>query len=390
MNTSYQVSLASQVAYPSSSQGIFQKISKATALFIKTFYTYEDPEAPGQEISMITEVFENVRQLSQDGTLGIMRRVGKALRHHPVEAFSLAGSLALGMTNIGESLPLIPVVLATAGAVRNSKALTQLAKTFESPSFIDKSIKFALWGLAGYTITYAFSFPAAAALEWNSAADARDHYSGRGPCLNQFAQAMSDTHNCLKEGKAFGDCAKLVRGAFEKDLYVFTHHPTDTVSIVQLGENQKVCFLTALSQDSEVTKTCFTDIHLPETRTTELLAGMKLSRAHEGLSKGHSVRHVGLHSHSRGCGSFDEKLAEMNLGDKPSCLLTAFKPDGPVTQTCYNPENPSVVTVKEINGLSLSFTSNGEPVSIVVNDPKLLGLDPSGEVGSKPDCVCEK
>lgn len=201
---------------------------------------------------------------------------------------------------------------------------------------------------------------------------------------------MSDTHNCLKEGKAFGDCAKLVRGAFEKDLYVFTHHPTDTVSIVQLGENQKVCFLTALSQDSEVTKTCFTDIHLPETRTTELLAGMKLSRAHEGLSKGHSVRHVGLHSHSRGCGSFDEKLAEMNLGDKPSCLLTAFKPDGPVTQTCYNPENPSVVTVKEINGLSLSFTSNGEPVSIVVNDPKLLGLDPSGEVGSKPDCVCEK
>ena len=99
--------------------------------------------------------------------------------------------------------------------------------------------------------------------------------------------------------------------------------------------------------------------------------------------EGRSVRHVAIHQNDEACGGFHENSAPTDVGDNAVCLLTALKPGGKVSQTCYDPKKFSTITVKEAVGevelalMELTFKGDGKPTAIVIKNPKLFGLDPS-------------
>lgn len=53
----------------------------------------------------------------------------------------------------------------------------------------------------------------------------------------------------------------------------------------------------------------------------------------------------------------------------------------------FNPEKLESVTLKELKGVELSFTDDGKPVTLIVKNPHLLGLnsDPEQPVSSQAD-----
>ncbi len=323
------------------------------------------------------------QQIKQEGVSGILKNIAQIIKNHPTDTFIMLSSFALGCESLESRSLLIHTAVATVSTVRQSQTLVKFTQTLRCETILEKGLKLALYGSAIYGVC---SVSAAAALEWNSVADAKMHYNGKGPCENQLRHDIGASAKCLSNGKGFDECRALIPEGASKDLYVFTHHPSGAVSIVQFG--QKVCFLTALTPNSAATKTCFFDITNPGTRTVEALPDMQLSHAHRGLPTGHSVRHIALHKDQHGCGVFHEDTANEAIGDQPTCILTALTPGGDVTQTCYDPKNPTAMTLKKIEGIDLNFQDDGKPVSIVIKNPQLLGLNPYAKKGDD-SCHCD-
>jgi hypothetical protein len=239
------------------------------------------------------------------------------------------------------------------------------------------SAKALVWGLA------LFHAPGVMAKDWTSYSDAKAHYSGGG-CSSLRVKQISPSVKCLEDGKGLSACHELIPQGVEFDLYEFARHPSqdsklDPVSITKFGA-KKICFYTALVHDGKVTETCFSDLKRPDDRTVKI-ADMSLVKAHEGLEAGKSISHVAIDPLMRdACGSFRTTQTRNDLGEVPTCLLTALTPEGEVSQLCFDPENPSFLTLKEAKGISLSFEKNGKPVSLIVKDPKALGLKVSADV----------
>jgi len=145
------------------------------------------------------------------------------------------------------------------------------------------------------------------------------------------------------------------------------------------------CFYSALSGQTDVTRTCFTDLGNPNTRTVERVEEMFLSEAHEGLEPGQSVQHIGMFKDAKACGFFHEVKSNFNLGDNPVCLLTSLKPRDTVSQVCFDPSHPESVVLKPMQGISLSHPGD-EPVSIVIEKPEELGLNLEPDVVENTDC----
>lgn len=333
------------------------------------------------------------QQLKQDGVLGIMRRIGHAIRQHPLDAFVLAGSLALGYTNIAEISPLIPAAIATGGAVRSGQVFLKMVGSVQAHTVSAKSVKFTL-----YAATLVLCASPALGLEWNSVADAKRHYATVG-CAELSDKILHPAHQCLFEGKGMLECAKLITDPVANDVQVFTLHSSNAVSIVNLDQG-KVCFLTALTRQSPVIKTCFPNIAEPGIRTVEEVNDMTLAQAHQGLETGQSVRHIAVHAFKESCATFHEQTAELGIGENPICVLTALRPGGEVTQTCFNPQNPVAISLKEAKGIELDFNKDGQPTSIIVRNPKMIGLNPypkepqhqvesQEELQSEETCHCE-
>lgn len=316
--------------------------------------------------------------------------VGRVLKDNPAEAVSVGLGMTIGWTDVAQVAPTVTTAVVTAvNSVRQTKLLYSLAQSIEGEKWVSKTLRFGLYAGAVCVLAAA---PAAAALEWNSLADAKAHYSNPISCYDDpdygsdWLKVMDPVTKCLKDGGSLETCQTQIPGlhgayAVGRDLYAFTRHESanpdlNPVSIVQLN-NQQTCFLTALNTESPVTKTCFPSLTNLDVRTVEVVPGLTLMRAHEGLAAGQSVRHAGLHlgGHAS-CGYFGEAPAKYTLGDKPACLLTALTPGGEVTQMCFDPQNPETLTVKPVEGISLDFKDNGgQPVSIIIKDPSKFGLD---------------
>lgn len=107
---------------------------------------------------------------------------------------------------------------------------------------------------------------------------------------------------------------------------------------------------------------------------------MNLRNAHEGLEPATSFRHMGLHLNdlrfgSKSCGTFHERPADYKLGEETACVLTAMTSQGEVSQMCFDPQQPESMTLKKTDSIALEFKADGKPVSIIVKDPKKLGLN---------------
>ena len=214
---------------------------------------------------------------------------------------------------------------------------------------------------------------------------------------------MEVPKQCLGEGKPFAECAALASPGdkwLTTDLMVFTRHPSGPVSIVQMNpEGTKVCYITAASETARVAKTCIDNINKLGTYTVVELPELTMKRAYEGLQLGESARHIAFHSpadsgyHSGySCGAFHRMSAEMGIGDKPACIVTAFGPEEKVVQTCFDLKNPTAVIVKGIENFPIEYPDDGKPFSYITKNPEALGLDPYLETEekpkAKPECKC--
>lgn len=375
--------------------------------FLATLF-FTDLLAP--PVEMCQKAFHQVRQ---DGTFGTLRRMGRALQKHPLDAFVLAGSLALGFCpSIAEKSVLIPTTLGTAAAVRNSRMFTEIAKTVNGQTLIEQGVKLSCYAIVIYMVS---SVPVTAA--YDTLSETRAAYSG-GPCDDSLDSVVDKVLGCLIEGNSIEECHRLAPQELKLDHQVFTRHsPGEIVSSVEIHNGGKVCFLTADKQ-SAVTKTCFPTITDPSKRTIEKLPEMTLARAQEGLEIGDSVLHVAVHREedmtttllqklgtflrlmgdkkardwlpkSSDCGGFRKTSETTQLSEKAICLLTALHPQGPVTQTCFDPANPSHIIAKTTEGIEMDFQPDGNPVLVVVRNPTLFGLNPSADSSSDSSDQCE-
>ncbi len=363
--------------------------------------TYKEFSSAELVTSFITTLFEpfidegaqsfyrdQIQQIKQDGTGYLwdkIKRSYQAIKSHPLDAASLATGVIFGhYPDLAEFAPIIPTIIGTLNNTRTSFSWLSFAKSIDGTTITNKGIKLVV---AGGAVYLAASIPVASALEWNNLAAAKAHYNGGACPKKPWDTVMTPASSCLKEGKGLEVCRILIPADVKQDLYVFTRHPSsnagiDPVSIVRLDDG-KTCIQTALTQDSAVTEICFPNLQDPSTRTVKIIENLKLSKAHEGLKPGESVQHIGLHlkgtgfgGEERSCGTFHDASADYNLGEQPICLLTAQNPGEDVTQVCFNPKHPEAITVKKAEeGISLEFTADGKPVSLLIKNPKKMGID---------------
>lgn len=315
----------------------------------------------------------------------VARNVGHAVKEHPLDAVCLTGGIFLGCASTENSLtPLAALVTTTAVSVKNGKSVKSIADSIDGSTLARKTIKVVI--ISG-AIIYVFSnIPTAAALEWNSVADAKAHYSGEQCADDPWKDLMTPASQCVREGGSLQRCRDFITDQTETDLYVFTRHPTsepgmDPVSITKLHVDQ-TCFLSALGKTSDVTKVCFPNLSDPSIRTTERLDGMILQDAHQGVGPGQSVQHIGMRriQDGRQCGFFHNTQANNDVGGQPTCLLTSLKKSGDVSQICFDPKSPESLTLKKAAGISLD-NQGDTPVSIVIQNPKALQLDVEADRG---------
>lgn len=310
-----------------------------------------------------TKLQDIVKNIQKEGVTGIMRKVGNAIKNHPLDIFVLAG-VSLSQAEIMQSRVLI-VSFATANAARTAQVFTSLAKELKDKTLVGRVLKVALYGSAVYTIS---SIPLAAALEWNTLSEAKNYYKG-GACQEPFATAIQPSSLCLQAGKSFEECRELIPEDYTNDLYVFTRHPSKAVSIIKI--NKEVCIFTALNKDSGVTKVCFPDINKPDIRTVEQVLTLTLEDSYKDLNEGKSIRHIGLHKGPKSCGTFHEKTAVTTI-DQATCIYTSLHPEAEVSKTCFDPKNPTQITLREAKDVHLSFQADGKPVSIVFTNQQVV------------------
>ncbi|MBN9343209.1 MAG: hypothetical protein BGO76_03810 [Caedibacter sp. 38-128] len=315
--------------------------------------------------------------------------VGRAVKDHPLDAVSFLAGAVVGHTNLGE-VPAISNLNKAITIAKFTKEGTRAVLALQLTSgdtLVKKGMQIAVIGTTLYFIS---SVPGADAVEFKSLLDAKKHYSGK-TCENQpWGKLMTPASECLHAGKGLQECRALITDQTTSDLYVFTRHPStqgiDPVSITKLHDG-KTCFYTALEANAPVTETCFDDLTNLDSRTVSVVPEMKLTKAHEGLNPGQSVRHIGLHLKkptysSKSCGTFHEHKADYELGEEPSCLLTAIHSQGDVSQMCFDPNHPESLTLKKAEGVELQFQDDGKPVSVVFKNAKKHGLnvDPDQKV----------
>jgi hypothetical protein len=368
-------------------------------------------------VEMCQNVFVHV---VERGPVGTLQGFCQILRKHPIDTVSLVASISLSLDPTIAQNVLVPVALTTTRAVRNSQMFIDMAKAFDDKTSIGSGIKLGCYAVVVYfAIDFVCSVPGAAGYEWNALVEAKEAYSG-DVCDAPLSHNIRNVVQCLLDRHPFKLCHQFKTDDLELDHQEFTQHQSGALSSVEF-KGEKVCFLTAQDPQGPVTKTCFPKITDYKDRITELVPNLTLERARDGLAQGTTVIHVAMGkilneaelmyeqvralskffqlndignwrpAPSR-CGTFIETASTTNLPNHAVCLLTALDRNGPVTQTCFNPDNPSQVVVKPIEGIEMDFPDD-KPVSLFIKNPKLLGLNPSADSssdGSKEcDCTCE-
>ena len=308
----------------------------------------------------------------------IIKGVGRYAYEKPKHASTLALGAALGWQDPETLNPAFHIALGVVATVKNGQSLNALAETFEGSPSLKTGIKVVILCIG------ISSIPTTEALEWMNVADAKSHYSG-GPCSeNPWTHLLGPAANCVREGGTLQECRAHITDQTDNDLYVFTRHHSNTspkldpVSIVKLHEDQ-TCFYTNLGKTSLVTRTCFKDIAEISDRTVEEVKDFHLKTFQDGLEPGQSTVHIGmkLQDGSSACALFHDREATYDLGDKPICVLTTLGKEEPVSQVCFDPQNPESVTLKEgPEEISLDHGGDG-PVSLVFTNPKAIGLNPN-------------
>lgn len=325
---------------------------------------------------------------------GVRAYVWQMIKERPLEVASRVGIVCtvgsgIAGSEAGGALMVASTVLRTIDIFGTSALLMKkTASSIKGDTWAAKGMKVSLYGGIVYL---AASLPAAAAAEWDSLAQARAHYSH--PCQPSLGNLMKPAGDCFEKGGAsMEQCRALVPADMSHDLSVFARHATqngalDPVSITKF-QKDRVCFFTALDQQTGVTKLCFPDMNNLDVRTVEKVSSMPLSKAHEGLQPGDTVVLLEVTqggANPRTCASFTPwKLEE---GVKPTtCVLTALEKDGPVSQICLSPAKPEVLTLRALPGVQLDQPGQSGPVSILVRDPKTMGLNVAPDVPcpSKP------
>jgi hypothetical protein len=334
---------------------------------------------------VVESIKTQIKQIRTDGPLTYTANKGKSLVkgivRNPLDTVTFVGGALLVWTGAEEAFPLLRPCVTTVSNFKLGKGLTNLASSMSVKTRSGKLAKFAVYSTAIFCIA---SVPVTGALEFSSYTQARSHYSG-GPCpSNPWEAVMTPASSCLRTGKSLEECRALIPTGRTTgdDLYIFTRHSTtdaslDPVSVVKLYGG-KTCFYTALTSGSPVTETCFPSMSDLATRIVKAVPELTLTKAHEGLSPGQSVRHIGLHLRGLGgsCGTFHEMTTGYDLGEEPICLLTALRSGGDVTQMCFNPRQPESLTLRRNEDASLTFDdSDGRPFSLVIRDPKKQGLN---------------
>lgn len=358
------------------------ELLKAPVYFVTTF---AEPFTCKESRDFFGRQFVQLRDdVRKQGVLGY---IGKAVRERPLDVVGKvglicgAGSEHLGSV-LGGSAHLVLSLVKTAGAyAQQVEFFKEAASSVDGRTILQKGIKITLYGGMMYLIS---ALPAAAAKEWNSIADARDHYSG-GPCSNSVSEKMGPAKQCIeaKQG-SFQECSALVPKDFNHDVTSFTRHGTkiensDPVSIITF--KGRTCIFSALNPDSDVTKICFTDPKNLDARTVEKVTGMSLVKTHAGLKPGETVVLLEMGPTADldyVCASFRPVKPDYTL-PPDVCVLTALEKGGPVSQLCFSPDNPTALTLKPRPGIKLDQPGQEGPVSIVIQDPVAEGLNVAPE-----------
>jgi hypothetical protein len=316
----------------------------------------------------------------QRGINGIAKSTAYSLASLPTSTLIMTGwAVALAIDNKPLTLSLI-----AAQAVWNSVKIYQCGSSTQSK--VEKGL---LYALALYELSGLI--PVARAIEFNTFQQARDHYPGKG-CAPKYSQAIDKPQDCIINGGTLESCAAVADKSFHNDFAAYTRHHAgagnDPVSIVRMNtDTTTVCMYSALDKTSGVTKTCFTDLSKGFDRTLEVLPAISMEDAHKGLNPGKSWDSVEVDTQ---CAYFHEHDTKVLLGDNAVCQLSAVVPGGPVSQTCFDPKHPTVITLKEADGVELEFPKDhdGKPISVIFRKPVQAGLDPAATAPTPP-CKCD-
>jgi hypothetical protein len=332
-------------------------------------------------MSTVSGYFPSVSTI-QNGVNVIAKSTVYGLASLPTSTLTMAGwAVALAIDYKPLTLSLI-----AAQAVWSSVKLYQCGSS--SVSKVEKGLLYALalYELSGLV-------PVARAIEFNTFQQARDHYPGTG-CEPEYSAAIRGPKACIIKGDQLQACAAVANKAYHNDFAIYTRHfaagENDPVSIVRVNtDNTTVCMYSALDKTSGVTKTCFTDLTKGFDRTLEVLPAISMEDAHKGLEPGKSWSSIEVDAQ---CAYFHKHDTKVDVGPDAVCQLSAVVPGGPVSQTCFDPKNPTVITLKEADGVELEFPKDhdGKPISVIFRKPIQAGLDPTA-TAAKSSCkfVCD-
>jgi len=358
---------------------------EALYLPVLFFKTLAEPFTPPNAFALYRKQIVDVKQEIQ--SKGVRGYIWKAICEKPLDVVSklslfCTAGVGLAGNHSGGVLVVASTVLKTVDVFGTQIVwLQKAASSVKGDTLVKKSIKATLYGGIVYLIA---SFPIAAA-EWDSLAQAKAHY--KHPCPPSMGNSMKPAGECLEQvGAKIETCRALLPADATHVVSLFSRHTTknpelDPVSITKWDES-RVCFYTALDAQSSVTKLCFRDMKNLDNRIVSKASSMPLAQAHAGLQPGDTIVLLEVtkpEKHPTTCASFIP-LQSDNTTPPTACVLTALEQGGPVSQICFNPDRPEVMTLKSLPSVQLQQPGQTEPVSILILNPHEMGLNVAPDV----------
>ncbi len=107
-----------------------------------------------------------IDQVQKDGiisyTFDKFKRMLSAAKSDPLSAFTLAGSIVVGHTSLGQELPVLPLVLTTVNRAKSGKQVYDMARFIRADTYVKKGLNLLMLSTAVY---FAAEVPMASAAE---------------------------------------------------------------------------------------------------------------------------------------------------------------------------------------------------------------------------------
>lgn len=317
--------------------------------------------------SAVQEKFQKTAMVIQSGLFRIAKQDGQKVITLSPEALTLVEfAVVLSLDN-----RLVTLAWMVAHTVSYSNKLLKTAHSIEANGIWKTGIKIALFALIIHQVS-------AMVLEVNT-------HVKQCIGLNQVLQPPLD---CFKAGRKTAECMALVDDRYPNEIYAITRHSYGPSTLVITDpKSTSACFFTGINTTDYVTRACFPDLNNLMAGKFDLMPQVKLGEFYNQLENDTSMVHVVMQPlwpwEGDPCSFIHKRPADFDLGKTPACILLDPLGKRKFMQLCFDPSNPTAVTMRIPQRVTQDSQYEGQQTAYVITDPASACIDTGSTSAAK-------